>query len=264
MGKYNQQEPDLSHIPIWKRLLNSLKFFIKRIILYPFFMKKIYSARKAAIFNMLKIFPSYNLRLELNRLVFLVNLFINLPMFLSIIYISIISYFKQGYISRYLSGLFSPLKKEGIFDMIIEFGERIYLGFKFFPYNLNELIIFLGLFSLSVLGAKFLRMNTFFEKEEDARSVLKDFGMFGKDGETPWRVTITDEAILFEAYKHDPEALKNNKKFWNSFNYRAGYPVINEENKKYFVVPKKRTLPSKIELTMKGVDLKEMEDKYGK
>lgn len=256
------QEPKIS---LHKRILYKTKFILKNVIYYPFWMKKRYGARNAALFTILnKIkYPSENLRLELKRNVYLVNLFINLPFLGFFLYFSTLVYLKYTYIENYIEGLTSPLKKEGIFDLIQEVWNRSLLGIKYFPFDYQEVLILILTYLLSIIGARILSVNYFFEKEESFNRILLDYKMFGEDGVSPWRATWTSEAVLFDAYKHNPETFAKNASFWYSVGFRAGIPQIYEENPRIFLVPMKRSIPKIIILSMKGVNLNELEEKYG-
>lgn len=261
MGNFKDENPK---IPLQKVIWFNFKRITKYIIMYPFYIRRIYGARKASIFMMLKLISSQNLRLEMKRLGFLVNFFINIPMFLSFILLCFFTYFKLGYIERYLDGLFSPLKSQGIFALIEEVFNRAFLGLKFFPFSITEFLLIIGAYMLSVIGARFLSTNKFFDDEKKCQTMLLDFKKLGEDGVNPWRVTITDEAILFDAYKHNPETFVKNVPFWNSLGFSPGIPLIYDENRRLFLIPKKRKLPPKIKLSMKGINMKELEEKNGR
>lgn len=238
-------------IPIHKRIFR----FIINLIKYPFKIKKKYDFYIAIIGVMFKKIKDPELDFLKKRLIRIMMMLIVMPLFLGVAVNAFTIYQikdpydmpqKNKYVA-FAERASQPLYISGVFDGVGKIFKRGYLIVSKNPFDVTDFIpLFFG-FAFSVLGAALASQNFLFEKAALIEVFLEDMKMTDINSK-PWKVVFTPKYIYFEAYGHDPGKFIERSNFWNNLgDFLPGEPITFSNDTTKFIIPKKYSLPEKIE-----------------
>jgi uncharacterized protein with PQ loop repeat len=226
-------------------------YFLK----YPFVMKNLYGYLNAQLTELMTAIPKdsvpeiKSIRSKNNQNV---NLFIYAPMFFGIL-LNVFVFISSGDLGVqrkyviYYHRMTLPIKGDTTIRKGINIITRIVKGTIHNPISLGDFKFFIWGYSLSILGAVFLKLNPIFAENNRISDVLKNMKKVDQEG-YPWKVLWTPNFIMFEAYGCEPNEFYKDHKFWNTINFHPDQPIPNVgENRNKFIVPKQYKLPDSME-----------------
>lgn len=255
-------------IPVYKRVLRLVFSLLK----YPFRIKKKYDYYIAIISLMDTKVKDLELKDLKKRMLTILRLLIMMPMFLGVtINLVQLSRLEDPYLSGrnkyivFIERSIAPLHSQGFFDTSLKVMKRGYLIFIKNPINLKDFMPFLMGYGLAIVGALFAAKNPLFEKSDLIEEYLQDMKMTDIN-KNPWKVVYTPKYIFFEAYGHDHNRFVEKTSFWNNLgDFLPGDPIQFSDDSTRFIIPKKYSLPEKIELVFNAqVHQKEEGQDHGK
>ena len=208
-------------------------------------IKKKYAYYNAIISKIIQKRNSYGLISLRKRNVLLINLAIYLPLATGVFFSAATIYDNKVKYEVYARRVVLPLEGETSIQKGFAAIKRAYYSVRYQPISYSDIeTIFYG-YLLAILGAYILSKNTAFKEQKVIEEALIKFKKFDVDN-NPWRAVWTPEAIFFEAYGCNPHTFQKEIRFWNAINFSAAPPILFEENKNIFIIPKNFELPSKI------------------
>lgn len=238
-------------VPLHKRVLRLIFSLLK----YPFKVKKKYDYYIAIITLMDTKVKDVELKDLKKRMLTILRMLIMLPMFLGVsINLFQISKMEDPYLSgknkyiAFIERAVAPLNSKGVWDTSLKVFKRGYLIFVKNPVDVKDFIPFMLGYAFSIVGALFAAKNPLFEKSDLIEEYLEDMKMTDIN-KNPWKVVYTPKYIFFQAYGHDHNRFVEKTSFWNNLgDFLPGDPITFAEDSTKFIIPKKYSLPEKIEL----------------
>ena len=226
-------------------LLKKIWFYLKKLLNYPFVIKNNYNYYNAIISKIIKKTRSVGLISLRKRNVMYINLFIYLPLFLGFMVSALTVYQNKAKYELYATRVILPLSGETSVQKGVSFIKRAYYSVRYQPIEYEDFEMILYGYFFAILGAYIMSKHPAFKKQKEIQEVL--YKLKKVDGENnPWKVIWTPEALFFETYNCNPYQFQKETKFWNTINFSPAPPIVFEDNKSTFIIPRKFELPAQI------------------